>query len=177
MMTPTTSSSAAAANGQHQQHYCEISNGAAASTTTGEKKKQKNISRAYEASRIVATTSLTWILVFGTLVLACVVGHHYLLEWESAEERFIAERIQREEMDPMTREWEEKLLELQQENVNLRQHAVEQQHTTGTSKEHGSNNNMKETKQMISKIHQLQEYKDQMHQAIQIMSKRYVVEQ
>jgi ribosomal protein L29 len=129
---------------------------------------KRNISTAYEAR--IATTSLAWILVFGALVLACVVGHHYLLEWEHAEEKLIAERIQREEMDPMTKEWEEKLLELQQENVNLRQ-----QHAT-TEEEPKQEHNMKETKQMISKIHQLQEYKEHMHQAIQVMSKRYVLE-
>lgn len=80
------------------------------------KKQLTNGSPSDKASQ--GTTTLSWVVSFAFLV-CCVVGAFYYLQlWQAEQERNYAERLH-DALDPMTREWEEKMLALQEENGKL----------------------------------------------------------
>lgn len=133
--------------------------------------RKKPAAVAYSSS--AATVTFGWMLLFAFMAGGCLWGYHQLLQWEAQEEQRILERLRREEMDPMTKEWEEKLLAMQEENANL----VSQQHHHSNKDETPPGGISKAAEQkMKNQIQQLRDYKWKMHTAIKDMSRRALLE-
>lgn len=74
--------------------------------------------RAFPKPQASTTATLSWVLSFSFLV-CCVLGAFYYLQQWQAEQELKYEQRWQEELDPMTREWEEKMMALREENGKL----------------------------------------------------------
>lgn len=64
------------------------------------------------------SVTVGWVLMFALLLLGCLGGYRALLNWQQQQQDLFETKLQ-EELDPMTREWEEKMVHLQEEKDAL----------------------------------------------------------
>jgi uncharacterized protein YlxW (UPF0749 family) len=122
--------------------------------------------RAFPNLQVSTTATLSWVLSFSFLV-CCVLGaFHYLQQWQAEQELKYEHRWQ-EELDPMTREWEEKMMALREENGKL-------QNATAKQSEDAVNRQQVEHQQKL--IKSLLATKEHLRREIQRTSKRELIE-
>jgi predicted negative regulator of RcsB-dependent stress response len=124
---------------------------------------------------------ICWLVVFAVMVVIVLVGWQYLIKWQREQELLYEQKLQ-EQLDPMTREWEERVLKLQEENEKLQQsHLRAHKYDEGQMKlqNHAAveqktfENQINELK---SQVDRLLAYKTRMHTAIQQHSRQALVE-
>lgn len=120
-----------------------------------------------------------WVLGFGLMTLGVLIAGYLLMSrHEKVQMESLRENIIHEKVEPMSREWEEKLANLQEENEELKKEVAE-------------SSQFKETKsQLEEQIHQVEDirekqehdiqhlidYKRQMQRNIELLSKTELLE-
>lgn len=146
----------------------------------GEKPKVRK-SRSRRRKRVEEDNSNNgwWILKFSVLCSIALVAGYFLVEHH--EEKLVAKMRQsviHDELEPLSKEWEEKYAKLEEENEELQRGAKLNANLNAESDRLKEENTRyeKEMKNRNKKIEQLENQKAKMKENIQLMSKTALVE-
>lgn len=115
-----------------------------------------------------ASENLSWILTFSFLVCCVLSSFYYFQIWQAQQEQKFEQRLQAE-LDPMTRDWEERILALKEENGKLLNSTLRPESTLIMTPGHEQDvQAMRIKKLSASNVH--------LQRAIQELSKREVIE-
>ena len=101
--------------------------------------KKRSFATSNKLTQEVAA-NLSWILTFSFLVCCVLSAFYYFQIWQAQQEQKFEQRLQAE-LDPMTRDWEERIMVLQEENGKLMNLTLQLELTVVTSLEHEQDNN------------------------------------
>ena len=124
-------------------------------------------------------TSGWWILKFSILVSIVLIAGYFLVEHhEEMLVKKMRQSIIHDEVEPLSKEWEEKYAKLEEENENLKRSATlnDNLRTESDRIKAEYTQQQEATKKLEKKIDQLEKYKAKMKENIQLMSKTALVE-
>lgn len=151
-----------------------------AGATRGKKLVKKKVKKSSRKTKLSTVISVCWLLGFGTLVCGVVGSYAYLIKWQHKQELKYEEKL-KEELDPMTKEWEEKVISLQEENRELQESAEEialQQEKDRLEKEiHLEEQHRREVMGYQDHVKSLTQTRKQLQTAIQHMSEQSVIKE
>ena len=145
---------------------------------SGEKPKVPK-TRSRRRKRVEEENNGWWIFKFSLLCSIAIVAGYFLVEHH--EEKLVAKMRQsviHDELEPMSKEWEEKYVKLEEENEELKRGAKLNANLNAESDRLKEENirREKDIKNRNKKIEQLENYKAKMQENIQLMSKTALVE-
>ena len=142
-----------------------------ASTISNGKKGRKRRQRA----EVQESNGASWTVQFGFLVILVVAASYYVVsQHEAMQFKKIREEIVHDQVEPLSREWEEKYADLVEENERLKKASTNQQDIDKLVEEKKQFGELREA--MEGKIQTLEHYKRKMQRSIQLLSHNILLE-
>ena len=121
------------------------------------------------------SNSAGWMVKFGILVVLVVAASYFVVsKHEELQFKKIREEIVHDQVEPLSREWEEKYADLEEENQRLKKYSTLQGDMDKLLLEKKEFTELRKT--MEGKIHSLEQYKRKMQQNIQLLSSTMLLE-
>ena len=143
------------------------------------KLKVEKRQRKRKTKRLQEPAGSGWMISFGILVTIVVVSSYYLVKHHEKQMMdHLRSDIFHDQVEPLSKQWEEKYALLEEENEKLKREAKDvtglQHENEELKKENGQFEKLKEQKD--TRIERLVKYKKQMQENLQLMSKTILLE-